>query len=454
MPGLIFTSLIFVALSFLPIGDQLVFANNDLVCPPGSRIESDEQGLTTYCLKMSSDGRSVRHGKTIVWFGSGRKQIEANFINGRIVGTWRRWDANGKLVEEKDYPEASKPSLSTRELMGAGNVLPFTPKIGSLETPLPKIQGDARSVFKNASPYLFQIKTAADANRPKQSYGTGFVVDEDGLIMTSFHVVSDSLLGKKELSLFIVHGDDVIPAKVVSFDLISDLAVVKINRRLEGKIPIHETRAPIMGEKLFSLGQPHDLNMGIVEGNFNGFKKTGKIENLTLSSPLNSGMSGGPTLNDEGVLVGVNEAIDRSGQNLSFIVPAQRVRDLLTRYHSRPLVKENEKQSIWDEVNLQLTEATQQLAFEWMTATDQPSQLKGFEVMAPPPSLKCWEKREKLLNTDQVVDFRHCGSIQNIYITPELITGYYDVDFINISGRSQNAFRKAAHSADINRSNT
>jgi hypothetical protein len=78
-----------------------------------------------------------------------------------------------------------------------------------------------------------------------------------------------------------------------------------------------------------AFGNPHGLGLSLIEGVFNGFAEKGIVDRMMLSMPLNSGMSGGPILNEREEVIGTNVSVIWLANSLSFGVPVSKVRPLL-----------------------------------------------------------------------------------------------------------------------------
>ncbi|MGE0614921.1 MAG: S1C family serine protease [Bacteriovoracia bacterium] len=193
----------------------------------------------------------------------------------------------------------------------------FTPS-----TPAADLLTHADRVFKQLSPLVFKIKTAIDSDSPKAAYGSGFVVNKEGWLLTNYHVISSALQEPKKYKIYLVDSIESIPAEAVAVSVVHDLALVKVPRQFAQALRF-ATQPPTQGEKIYSIGIPKDLNLSIVEGTYNGTVNYGPYENIHMSSPINGGMSGGPTVNARGEIVGVNVAILIGSQNISFSVPAR-----------------------------------------------------------------------------------------------------------------------------------
>lgn len=193
----------------------------------------------------------------------------------------------------------------------------------------------AETVYASAPPRLLQIRTlVADAGR-QTSTGSGFLVSADGLAITNYHVVSDAALEPKTYRLEYTGADGTQGGvTLLAVDLPNDLALVRVEKQnapffgfdkaaLDGNLP--------KGERLYSLGNPLDLGFTIIEGTYNGLVEHSYNDHIHFTGALNPGMSGGPAVNTQGQVVGVNVATRRGGQLISFLVPARFAAALLAR---------------------------------------------------------------------------------------------------------------------------
>ena len=193
----------------------------------------------------------------------------------------------------------------------------------------------AEGVYASAPPRLLQIRTlVADAGR-QTSTGSGFLVSPDGLAITNYHVVSDVALEPKTYRLEYTaadgtHGD----VSLLAVDLPNDLALIRVDKH---EAPFFSFDKAALdgtlqkGERLYSLGNPLDLGFTIIEGTYNGLVEHSYNEHIHFTGALNPGMSGGPAVNAQGQVVGVNVATRRGGQLISFLVPGRFAAALLER---------------------------------------------------------------------------------------------------------------------------
>ena len=193
----------------------------------------------------------------------------------------------------------------------------------------------AEAIYAAAPPRLLQIRTVVAGAGRQISIGSGFLVSADGLAITNYHVVSQVALAPKTYRLEYVAADgsrgDV---SLLGIDLPNDLAVVRLDKHdapfftfdkaaIAGGLP--------KGERLYSMGNPLDLGFTIIEGTYNGLVEHSYNERIHFAGALNPGMSGGPAVTAEGLVVGVNVATRRGSQLVSFLVPARFAAALLQR---------------------------------------------------------------------------------------------------------------------------
>jgi hypothetical protein len=134
-----------------------------------------------------------------------------------------------------------------------------------------------------------------------------------------------------------------VKATLVAVDVIHDLAVLRTEPAADAQPwPVFSLRdgALTQGERIFSLGNPLELGFLISEGIYNGPVESRIYEQMLFSGALNSGMSGGPAIDEAGRVVGVNVATRRGAELLSFLVPVRYARELLERAWQAPARKE------------------------------------------------------------------------------------------------------------------
>jgi 2-alkenal reductase len=169
--------------------------------------------------------------------------------------------------------------------------------------------------------------------------GTGFIISEDGYIVTNNHVVE----GSQALQVVFENGD-IVAAELVGTDPFTDLAVVKIDADVPATVPLGDSTALRPGDAVIAIGSAlgeytNTVTMGIVSGLGRSLQSDAgsTMENLIQhDAPINPGNSGGPLINLAGEVVGVNTAVVRdsgngiSAEGLGFAIPSETVERIAT----------------------------------------------------------------------------------------------------------------------------
>jgi serine protease Do len=296
----------------------------------------------------------------------------------------------------------------------------------------------ANQVFNSLKDQVFQIRVARNLDAAKSTYGSGFPVDKNGLLATNYHVIRQSFEKDFEFHVYVKIADKNYPAQVLAVDVVHDLAIVKIDYQFPEKINIAKSSIR-NGDKIFSMGFPQDLPMTIVEGTYNGFVKRGVYEEIHMSSGINSGMSGGPTLNKSGKLIGVNVSTMLFSNNISFAVPANFVGRLLKTIddNSKPLSSKD----IDKVIQVQLASAQEGLSSDLLNKELKTQKFHGWKIVSFPEYIKCWQNVKKGKHEKYQIEKRNCNVENAARINDDLTTGYYKSGFRVYSNTSLNDFQ-------------
>lgn len=163
------------------------------------------------------------------------------------------------------------------------------------------------------------------------SLGSGFIVDPNGYIATSHHVVD----GAEWIEVTLSDGRS-LPAKVVGSDRESDLALLHVEATELPTIPLGSSSALRVGEPVMVIGNPfgldHTVTVGIISGAGRFIGATPYDDFLQTDAAINPGNSGGPLINTRGEVVGIATAIASvSGgfQGIGFAIPVDVARPVL-----------------------------------------------------------------------------------------------------------------------------
>ena len=173
------------------------------------------------------------------------------------------------------------------------------------------------------------IKMESGVGYPDRAIGSGFFIDKRGYLLTNYHVISSEVDPEYEgfSRLYIKTSDDPemkIPASVVGYDRIFDIALLKVEIEPEYVYSLSDERDFFSGEQLFAIGSPvgleNTVTSGIVSAKGRRFLQLGDA--IQVDVPVNSGNSGGPLIDTEGRLVGVIFAGIEQFEGINFAIPA------------------------------------------------------------------------------------------------------------------------------------
>lgn len=188
-------------------------------------------------------------------------------------------------------------------------------------------------LYREVSPAVVRISV----RKPKTEGvggGSGFFVSGDGLIATCFHVID----GASQAVVLTDRGEVLTVLGVAAADTEADLALLRVRGSDRPHLALSADALPEVGTRVYAVGSPGGLTNTLSEGLVSGHRRQGTRERIQHNAPTSGGSSGSPLVTANGTVVGVHTSRDREGQNLSFAVPAERIRRLLAnRGELRPL---------------------------------------------------------------------------------------------------------------------
>ena len=195
------------------------------------------------------------------------------------------------------------------------------------------------SVYDKCQRSVVNIDTKTVVNlrwlgsQEKEGSGSGWVLDKQGHIVTNYHVVQDSDI----VNVTMGEGES-FPAEVVGADPRNDIAVLKVDidpSRLS-PVTLGESESLRVGQKVFAIGNPFGLNRTMTIGIISSLDRSldsrsgQQIRNvIQIDAALNQGNSGGPLLDSEAKLIGMNTAIatlNGGNSGVGFAVPARTIK--------------------------------------------------------------------------------------------------------------------------------
>lgn len=211
--------------------------------------------------------------------------------------------------------------------------------------------------------------------REVQSMGSGFIISADGLIVTNQHVASESA---KTIMISLTNGET-LEAELLGSDELADLTLLKIkdDRNDFPFVEFADSKSVMVGEWAIALGNPFGLfadgqptvTVGVVSATKRDFRPDPQdprvyIDMIQTDAAINRGNSGGPLMNSDGEVIGVNTFIFTGGTSsgfvgLGFAIPSDRVVKIIAQ------LKESGTVSLDFDPGLEFTQMTGQLAYQY-----------------------------------------------------------------------------------------
>ncbi len=309
------------------------------------------------------------------------------------------------------------------------------------------VSGTGQHIYAQMRPRLLQVRTLLKTQDSQSSVGSGFLVTDQGHVITNYHVISEHALRPKQHRLVYATIDGQQGAlRLLAFDVLHDLALLQVvdakALRDRGAVPFREPgQAPARGARVYSLGNPLDVGFAVTEGSYNGLVERSFLPILFFGGSLSSGMSGGPAVDEQGRLVGVNVAARRDGEQVSFLVPADAARALLARGRSATPVADVPAHA---EVARQLLAHEASLTQAFIAQGWRPAGHARYRVPVPKESfMRCWGQGSQGSVRGLQFERSDCVMDTRIFISPAQLTGYFTERHETYDGSKIGALRFA-----------
>ncbi|WP_055665592.1 S1C family serine protease [Desnuesiella massiliensis] len=205
-------------------------------------------------------------------------------------------------------------------------------------------------IVKKVGPAVVGVSTKSKVSsgffnqQVQEGIGSGFIINEEGYILTNFHVIS----GAQEVKVILSDGKEV-AAKVINYDQDNDVAVVKItdNIKVPGVAELGDSESVQVGEGVVAIGNPlgKEFLGTVTNGIVSALNRDIDIQNKKLNliqtnAAINPGNSGGPLVNSRGQVIGINTAkIGAEGvEGIGFSIPINQIKGRLESL-SKPILK-------------------------------------------------------------------------------------------------------------------
>lgn len=186
--------------------------------------------------------------------------------------------------------------------------------------------------------YGQQLAPRPQPGKPRRmGLGTGFIIRDDGLIVTNNHVIEGADIIEVQLT---ENSDKQYKAEVIGRDARTDIALIKIKPDTKLTVATMGSSEEVqVGEWVAAFGNPyghgHTMTKGIISSKGRSIEEINKFPLIQTDASINPGNSGGPLVNSKGLVIGVNSAIDARAQGIGFAIPIDEVKKII------PLLEKN-----------------------------------------------------------------------------------------------------------------
>ena len=295
----------------------------------------------------------------------------------------------------------------------------------------------AADIYKKVAPAVVMVSTKSVQSvngwfqQETEEMGSGFIINNDGYILTNYHVID----GAKEVTVTLSDGQEV-TASVINYDSDRDVAMIKINQDIEvpGVVELGDSDALQPGEEVLAIGNPlskelsSTLTKGIVSAlNRSIETETGVSTNLIQTdTAINSGNSGGPLINTKGEVIGINTLKASDGaEGIGFAIPINDVKEKIDSL-SKPILNLGVSIRVIDESmakQLNMEEGLYIVEVNEFSPAEKAG-LKGGDliVKADGTRIKTFEELQEIKNSKEEgntinIEFIRDGKTQNTTIT-------------------------------------
>jgi serine protease Do len=307
------------------------------------------------------------------------------------------------------------------------------------------VTGAGQRIYERIRPALLQVRTLLKTQDSQSSVGSGFLVDESGHLITNYHVISQYALQPTRHRLVYATVDGKQGAlQLLAFDVLHDLALLRVAEPAalagRGAVALRPASEALpRGARIFSMGNPLDVGFAVAEGNYNGPAERSFLPTLFFGGSLSAGMSGGPALDEQGRLIGVNVAARRDGEQVSFLVPAEFVRALMQR-GAAPSNKDTKSDTqsdpkgettsapAWPELTRQLLAHETQLTESFISLPWREAGHPQYRIPVPQETyMRCWGQGSPQAVRGLQFERSDCEMDSRVFVSGSLLSGFITV---------------------------
>ena len=172
--------------------------------------------------------------------------------------------------------------------------------------------------------------------RTDTSQGTGFIISDEGYLVTNAHV----LVGGRKVNA-ITYNQETLSAELIGYNGELDVALLKISGNYNA-LKLANSDDVQIGEKVIAIGNPLGLQFSVSEGIVSAVNRPGLTDikaYIQTDAALNPGNSGGPLINKQGEVIGINNFKVGGGESLGFALESNKIKEAVNKISQTALQK-------------------------------------------------------------------------------------------------------------------
>jgi serine protease Do len=234
--------------------------------------------------------------------------------------------------------ETARPAAAALQPSTAAGLVNFADVAASVNPAVVNIEATTRGTTRRrrgaeASPFDDTTPAPQSPGTVRPQSGSGFVIEDDGQILTNYHVIQNA----ERIMVKFSTGRS-LQARVLGVDPDTDIALIKVDAKNLPIAPLGDSETLRVGEWVCAIGNPlayeHTVTVGVVSYLGRKLFDTSLDNYIQTDAAINFGNSGGPLINGGGQVVGINSAISQRASNIGFAVPINEARSILPQLRS------------------------------------------------------------------------------------------------------------------------
>ena len=237
---------------------------------------------------------------------------------------------NQKILDNQAETN-SKINDLTESILQTNNLLDT--ELGSLNKELSLLKASAGEDF---SGIIETVVKSVVTIKTDYAQGTGFLISNDGYVVTNAHVLADQNGYLASNIRAITYKGNTEPANYVGYDSKLDIALLKISGNYDA-LTLADSNTVKVGQKVAAIGNPLGLQFSATQGSVSAIDRPGSngLEAyIQTDTPINPGNSGGPLINTNGEVIGINNFKISSAEGLGFALESDYIKQAVNQIYS------------------------------------------------------------------------------------------------------------------------